>query len=173
MARLPALLLLIAAGLTAWVMELGAILQGTAQVRNWSSTWVGLDLMEITGLIATALLLHRRSPRLPVAAAVTATLFFLDAWFDVLSAQGGLAWYESLGSAIFGEIPAAVLLALIALYPQRFTRRPRSAQRHPRSAQRHPRSAPWTPLGDEGGAQRAVGGGVEDLRVRADVAHGR
>jgi len=37
------------------VFELGAVLQGQAQVRNWSSTWIGLDLMEITGLALTAL----------------------------------------------------------------------------------------------------------------------
>ena len=48
--------MLIAVGLSAWVLELGAVLQGQAQVRNWSSVWVGLDLMEIAGLVVTAIL---------------------------------------------------------------------------------------------------------------------
>jgi hypothetical protein len=113
--RMPAFLLLIAAGLTVWVFELGAVLQGQAPVRNWSSTWVGLDLMEITGLVLTAMALRRRSAYVSGVAAVTATLFALDAWFDVLTASAGSDWYESLPAAIFGEIPMAVLLAAVAV----------------------------------------------------------
>lgn len=116
MRTMPVILLLIAAGLTAWVFELGAILQGQAQVRNWSATWVGLDLMEITGLVLTAALLRRRSAWLPVIAAVTATLFALDGWFDVLTASAGTDWYESVAAACFGEIPMTVLLSAITVW---------------------------------------------------------
>jgi hypothetical protein len=119
MRQMPALLLLIAAGLLVWVFELGAVLQGQAQVRNWSSTWVGLDLMEIAGLVLTAILLRRRSAYLSAAAAVTATLFGLDAWFDVLTASAGADWYQSLAAAIFGEIPMTVLLAALAIWAPR------------------------------------------------------
>jgi hypothetical protein len=115
MRRMPVILLAVAAGLTAWVFELGAVLQGQAQVRNWSSVWVGLDLMEIAGLVLTALLLRRRSAYLSAVAAVTATLFGLDAWFDVLTAAAGSAWYESLADAFFAEIPMTLLLAVIAI----------------------------------------------------------
>lgn len=120
---MPAILLLIAAGLTAWVFELGAVLQGQAQVRNWSSTWVGLDLMEITGLVLTALLLRRRSAYLSAVAAVTATLFAVDAWFDVLTASAGSGWYESLAAAFFGEIPMTMALAAVAVWAARNVRR--------------------------------------------------
>jgi hypothetical protein len=122
MRRMPAVLLLIAAGLTVWVFELGAVLQGQAEVRNWSSVWVGLDLMEITGLVVTAILLRRRSAYLSAAAAVTATLFGLDAWFDVLTASAGADWYESLSAAFFGEIPMTVLLAALAVWAARHSR---------------------------------------------------
>jgi len=117
--KLPLILSLIAAGLSAWVLELGAVLQGQAQVRNWSSVWVGLDLMEIAGLVLTAVLLRRRSGYLAATAAMTATLFALDAWFDVLTATAGPAWYESLADAFFGEIPMTVLLAAIAVWATR------------------------------------------------------
>jgi hypothetical protein len=119
MRRMPAALLLIAAGLCAWVLELGSVLQGQAQVRNWSSTWVGLDLMEVTGLVLTAIMLHRRSMYLSPTAAVTATLFGLDAWFDVLTASAGADWYQSLAAALFGEIPMTVLLAALAIWAPR------------------------------------------------------
>ena len=91
-------------------------------MRNWSSTWVGLDLMEITGLVLTSILLRRRSVHLSTVAAVTATLFGLDAWFDVLTASAGAAWYESLACAFFGEIPMAVLLAAFAIWAPRHIR---------------------------------------------------
>ena len=116
---MPAVLLLIAAGLTAWMLELGAVLHGQAQVRNWSSVWVGLDLMEIAGLVLTAVLLRRRSVYLAAAAAVSATLFAVDAWFDVLTAAAGADWYESLAAALFGEVPMTVLLAAVAIWASR------------------------------------------------------
>jgi len=111
--RLPAVLLVIAAGLTAWVFELGAVLQGQAQVRNWSSVWVGLDLLEITGLVMTAAAMKRRSAFLAPVAAMTATAFGLDAWFDVMTALPGSSWYESLAAAFFGEVPMTAGLAWI------------------------------------------------------------
>jgi len=113
--KLPLILLLVAIGLGAWVFDLGAVLRGQAEVRNWSSVWVGLDLMEIAGLVLTAILLRRRSAYLAAAAAMTATLFALDAWFDVLTAAPGAAWYESLADAFFGEIPMTALLTAIAI----------------------------------------------------------
>lgn len=116
---MPAALVAIAAGLSAWVIELGAVLQGQAEVRNWSSTWVGLDLMEITGLVLTAVLLRRRSVYLSPVAAVTATLFALDAWFDVETAAAGAQWYESLAAAIFGEIPMTIVLTGITVWAAR------------------------------------------------------
>jgi hypothetical protein len=116
---MPAALLLIAAGLCAWVFELGAVLQGQAEVRNWSSVWVGLDILEMAGLVVTAVLLRRRSTYLPLAAGATATMFALDAWFDVLTAPAGAGWYESLASAIFAEIPMTLVLAAVAIWSVR------------------------------------------------------
>jgi hypothetical protein len=113
---MPVGLLVIAGGLTAWIFELGAVLQGQAEVRNWSSVWVGLDVLEVVGLALTAVLLYRGSAYLSAVAGVAATLFALDAWFDVLTAQGGAAWYESLGSAVFAEIPMTVVLGAIAVW---------------------------------------------------------
>jgi hypothetical protein len=136
--KLPLALMLIAVGLSAWVLELGSVLQGQAQVRNWSSVWVGLDLMEIAGLTVTAILLRRRSAYLAVVAAVTATLFALDAWFDVLTAAAGASWYESLADAFFGEIPMTALLTAIAVWAtrQRLSRPDQSpvTERRPRAS---------------------------------------
>lgn len=111
----PAVLLLIAAGLSAWVMELGAILPGQAEVRNWSSAWIGLDVMEIAGLVLTAACMWRRSACLSAAAGMAAALFAVDAWLDVLTSPTGAGWYGSLAEAIAGEIPMTLILTVIAI----------------------------------------------------------
>ena len=118
---MPAGLLVVAGGLTGWIFELGAVLTGQVEVRNWSSVWVGLDMLEVAGLAATALLLYRRSAYLSAVAGATAAFFMLDAWFDVLTAQGGAAWYESLGSAVLAEIPMTVVLVAIAMWSAKGT----------------------------------------------------
>lgn len=110
--RLSLLLLGVALFLVLWVLYLGATLRGQAMVRMWSETWVGLDCLEICGLIATAGLVIGRRSGVVVAAAMTGTLFLVDAWFDVMLSEGGVG--EVL-SALFGELPCAAVCFAIAL----------------------------------------------------------
>ena len=56
---------------------------------------------------------------LPLAATATATMFALDAWFDVLTAAAGADWYESLASAVFAEIPMTIVLVVTAVWSVR------------------------------------------------------
>ena len=113
--RLAALLLAAAAILVPWTIILGANLHGQTNVRMWSSTWVGLDIFEIAGLVATAVLLLRRHALVVVSATFAGTLFLLDAWFDVMLAQGGQPWYQALAAALFAELPLALVCFGIAL----------------------------------------------------------
>ena len=108
-------LIVIALGMLPWLIILGATLQGQTQVRMWSSTWIGLDCLEIAGLLATATLLVRRKILVVMAATFTATLFFIDAWFDVMLAQAGSDWYQAIASAAFGEIPLCIICICIAI----------------------------------------------------------
>jgi hypothetical protein len=62
---------------------------------------------------------RRCSRYLAAVAAVTATLFALDAWFDVLTAAAGTDWYESLAAAFFGEVPMTGLLTALAIWATR------------------------------------------------------
>ena len=65
---------------------------------------------------------------------MTATLFGLDAWFDVLTAAAGSAWYESLADAFFAEIPMAILLTAFD--------RSSTIGGHPRHRERPPATDP-------------------------------
>ncbi len=107
-------LALAAAALGVWVFFVGAELHGRYNARNWSSTWVVLDLCEVAGLAATAWLVRRRSLAVAPIAAATATLIAMDAWFDVMTARAGSDWYVALALAIAIEIPLALGLGALS-----------------------------------------------------------
>lgn len=102
--------------LLAWTVVLGFLLDGQTQVRNWSVSWVGMDLLQVTGLVATAILLARRVRTVSPVAAATAALLVLDAWFDVATSDDGGARYVALIMAFLVELPAALWLAWLAAF---------------------------------------------------------
>lgn len=108
---------MIAAGLVLlpWLFVLAATLPPTATVQRWSVAWVGLDSLEAIGLVSTGLLLLRGDPRHRCAAAATAALLIVDAWFDTVTAASGSDLAVALALAVGGEVPLAVLCAATAL----------------------------------------------------------
>lgn len=110
---------LIGAGLALipWLFVLAGGLPSSTTAAHWPIAWVGLDSLEALGLITTGVLVRRRSPRRCPAAAVTATLLFMDAWFDVSTASAGADQAVAVAMALFLEIPIAVLCAVLALRP--------------------------------------------------------
>lgn len=110
--RLSLLLIGAALVLLAWVFYLGATLRGQAHVQMWSSTWVGLDCLEIIGLVSTAVLVQQRRSAVIFVSALTGTVFLMDAWFDLMLSEGG---FDAMVSALFGEIPCALITYAIAL----------------------------------------------------------
>ncbi|MEH0515197.1 hypothetical protein QBC31_31485 [Streptomyces sp. B21-079] len=116
--------------LVIWIFQMGAAPRGHAEVRNWSSSWIGLDILEVLGLLATVILLRSRSTYLAPVASAAATLFALDAWFDVMTALAGTDWYTAVVFAVAAEVPLAVTLAAIAVIaPRRVSPRSRDVVR--------------------------------------------
>lgn len=109
----------LAAVLVIWIFEMGSAPRGHTEVRNWSSSWIGLDVLEVLGLLATAVLLRTRSAFLAPVASAAATLFAVDAWFDVMTALAGTDWYTAVIFAIIAEIPLAMTLGAIAVIAPR------------------------------------------------------
>jgi hypothetical protein len=105
--------------LVVWTTVLDSTLHGRAIVRNWSTTWIGLDLAEAAMLALTGILLLRRSRLLSPAAAVTATLFLVDSWFDVLTSSSASGSNVSLFLAVLIEIPAAIALGVLSWWSLR------------------------------------------------------
>ena len=97
-----------------WIWVLIEQLHGQAGKRSFNSSWVGLDVLEAVCLLIVAFLLSRRHRATSPAAAATAAILCVDAWFDTMSAAPQLAYAESLAMACFAELPLAALLAWTA-----------------------------------------------------------
>jgi hypothetical protein len=109
--------LLVACGLALlpWLYVLATGLPATATAAHWPVAWVGLDALEALGLIATGLLVARGDRRYALAAAATATLLVVDAWFDTTTAASGGDFAAAVAMALGAELPLAALCGRLAL----------------------------------------------------------
>ncbi|HET8990677.1 MAG TPA: hypothetical protein VFN59_06230 [Acidimicrobiales bacterium] len=97
----------------AWTIVLGLALPNRYVAHHWTLAWVGLDVMEIGMLLATAYMAWARRPGLlAIAASSTATLYVLDAWFDVTTS--GRAGRADAALMLILELSVAIVLWWIA-----------------------------------------------------------
>ena len=110
--------LLVACGLALlpWLYVLATGLPATATAAHWPVAWVGLDALEALGLIATGFLAARGDRRHALAAAATATLLVVDAWFDTTTAAPGGDFATAVAMALGAELPLAALCGRLALW---------------------------------------------------------
>ncbi|MGH3379158.1 MAG: hypothetical protein ACRDP6_30955 [Actinoallomurus sp.] len=108
---------LIAGGLAMvpWLFALAVRLPSSTRAQHWSTAWVGLDTLEAFGLITTGVLVRLRDERRCLAAAATATLLLVDAWFDVTTSASGGDRLMALLLAVVLEVPIASLCAVLAV----------------------------------------------------------
>ncbi|MFE2168359.1 hypothetical protein ACFXB3_25370 [Streptomyces sp. NPDC059447] len=100
--------------LVPWMLVLAKTLPQTTEVSNWSTAWIGLDLMLAAGLTGTGALLRTRDPRASPVAAATAALLVMDAWFDVTTSAGTPEQGMALLLAVAAELPLAAACAVVA-----------------------------------------------------------
>ncbi|MEU5310599.1 hypothetical protein [Streptomyces sp. NPDC021562] len=115
MRRAGGLLVACGLGLLPWLYVLATGLPATATAAHWPVAWVGLDALEALGLIATGLLAARGDRRHALAAAATATLLAVDAWFDTATAAAGGDFATAVAMALGAELPLAALCGRLAL----------------------------------------------------------
>lgn len=95
----------LAAVLGVWTVFLGFSLPNKGVLAHEDVVWVGFDIGLLAGLVAIAWTALRRNRFLPLAAAATAALLVMDAWFDVV------------GSASTDDLGAAVAMAVLVELP--------------------------------------------------------
>jgi hypothetical protein len=70
--------------------------------------WVGFDCLLVFAIVRTAYMAFRIDPRVQFPATATATLLFVDAWFDITTSGSRGAALEAIVLALLVEIPAAI-----------------------------------------------------------------
>ncbi|HEV2639126.1 MAG TPA: hypothetical protein VGX23_28555 [Actinocrinis sp.] len=103
-----------AVALVPWIIVLGLTLPTHTVARNWSTVWIGFDLLLAAAFGVTARLYLRNDPRVGIMAAVVATLLIVDCWFDTSTASEPRDAIESWAMAVLVEIPIAVFCARLA-----------------------------------------------------------
>lgn len=104
-----------ALALVPWIAVLAATLPAHAVARNWSLAWSGFDVLLAVMLAGTAWLRRRGDGRVGALAGASAAMLVADAWFDTSTSAKGWDTAMACVSAVFIELPLAVLCARIAL----------------------------------------------------------
>jgi hypothetical protein len=100
--------------LVPWVVVLVRVLPSYHRSAHWDVAWGGFDIALALLLVGVAVAAWRRSPWLEGAATAAATLLFVDAWFDVLTAWSRSGLVVAIVEAAVVELPIAVVCLLLA-----------------------------------------------------------
>jgi hypothetical protein len=127
-----------------WIAYLAITLPRRDLDRHYRLAWVGFDCLLVFAIVRTAYMAFRIDPRVQFPATATATLLFVDAWFDITTSGSREAALEALLLALLVEIPAAIFsihmarrvnrqvleLAHLDPYALRSSRKARRARAH-------------------------------------------
>lgn len=113
-------LTLAAVFLLPWTLYLTFTLPSKQVAENYDIAWVGFDIALLAGFAATSWAALKGSQWLVPFAATTGTMLVCDAWFDIVTAKGGMSRFEAVLSAVFAELPLAAICAFIVYDAERF-----------------------------------------------------
>jgi hypothetical protein len=95
--------------LAGWIVVLAATLPHRFDAHHWRAVWVNFDVFLLAAFAATAWAIWRERQVLILLLVALGTMLCCDAWFDVgTSLATGGVWI-SLASAVFAELPLALL----------------------------------------------------------------
>jgi hypothetical protein len=100
--------------LVPWVVFLVRALPSDHRSAHWDVAWGGFDIALALLLVGVAVAAWRRSPWLEGAATAAATLLFVDAWFDILTASSRSELVTATVEAAVVELPIAVFCLFLA-----------------------------------------------------------
>ena len=111
---------LVAAVLVPWTLYLTFVLPARHVTFHYDLAWVGFDVALTASFTATAWAAFRGSQWLVPLAAATGTMLLCDAWFDVVTSQGGGEMWEAIAEAAFAELPLAAICGFIVYDAETF-----------------------------------------------------
>ncbi len=103
-----------------WIFDLASNLPAKHVTRHWDTLWVGFDIAMLVVILATIFLMIKHAIWVIVSGTILATLFVVDAWFDVLTARSGGDQRKAIFFGII-EISLALLTYRIIYHAVRET----------------------------------------------------
>jgi hypothetical protein len=110
------IVLLAAAAVTLvpWTAVITAHLPAHHVARHWDVAWAGFDAGLAVGLFAVVVAALRDSAWLGGLALAAGALLVCDAWFDIVTADGGNDLRLAVLSAVLVELPLVVVCLVVA-----------------------------------------------------------
>ena len=102
-----------------WIVYLAETLPKRQFDRHYRAAWVGFDIILVLAITRTAYLAFRLDPKVQFPATATAVLFFVDAWFDVMTSANRSQFLQAVILAALVEVPAAIFSLYLALQVNR------------------------------------------------------
>jgi len=98
--------------LAGWIVVLAATLPHRFDAHHWRAVWVNFDVFLLAAFAVTAWAIWRQRQVLILLLVLIGTMLCCDAWFDVGTSLATNGFWISLGSAVFAELPLAILAFL-------------------------------------------------------------
>jgi len=95
--------------LAGWIVVLAATLPHRFDAHHWRAVWVNFDVFLLAAFAATAWAIWRERQVLILLLVLIGTMLCCDAWFDVGTSLATSGFVISLLSAVFAELPLALL----------------------------------------------------------------
>ncbi|HLI37010.1 MAG TPA: hypothetical protein VKV80_06670 [Streptosporangiaceae bacterium] len=96
--------------LAGWIVVLEFTLPKHYTTHDWRGAWVGFDIAEFAAFAVTGWAAWRERQILILCLAVTGTLLWCDAWFDIVLDLGTREFLLSVVSAACAELPLTFMM---------------------------------------------------------------
>ena len=105
-----------------WIVYIAVSLPSRQLSPNYDIAWAGFDVLLAAGLAISAYFALRRSRYLSAAAAATAALLVVDAWFDCMTTPGSDRW-QSIAFCFLVELPLAAVCLWLSYHTEQIGER--------------------------------------------------
>ncbi len=105
-----------------WTIYLAQSLPRRQVSPHYDAAWAGFDAMLLVALASSSYFALRRSRYLGTAAAATAALLVVDAWFDIMTSPASQL-PESVLLAVAVELPLAAVCAWLSHHTEQLAER--------------------------------------------------